>query len=577
MKNNAVLDSHFQSYISIINDVFKELHQLTLDIRNKELAQTVDDIRTRLNEPFLFVIVGEVKVGKSSFVNALLETQSEVCKVAPDPCTDTIQQIVYGVQEKTITINEYLKKIMLPVDILKKVAIVDTPGTNAVLAHHQEITERFIPVSDLIIFVFEAKNPYRQSAWKFFEYIKKWQKKIIFVLQQSDLMEEDDLEVNVKGVIDYAKQRGIDEPRIFCVSAKNELKGLTEESGFAPVREFIKNTVTGGNNIRLKIQSLLDTSKKIRHSISEGIEERHEQLEHDAVFRRKVDTLLDNAEAKSGDQVDELVEEMLREYDKHTTDIRDEFEEGLGVFTLLKKSIFSLFNEKQSLKEWMNGITDKVDNKLKPALEQRLKDGIVNLADGIRQMSEIIDVEIRKNKSGIRSNNQVFSDIANKRQEKLEKLQQHIHEFSDETEEFLNTDMLKKSSSIVPDIATGSGIAAIALILGSVVHGVAFDITGGVVSAVALSVTGIWTAFKRKRIIREFRDEIAKGRQKLEEEVREKLKAYIKEIRIKIDNNFLEFDTFINEEKRNLDELAEKNQAIEGKFSSLIKDLELEG
>ncbi|MBK7009342.1 MAG: dynamin family protein [Saprospiraceae bacterium] len=34
-----------------------------------------------------------------------------------------------------------------------------TPGTNTIVAHHQEITEKFIPYSDLIVFVFEAKNP----------------------------------------------------------------------------------------------------------------------------------------------------------------------------------------------------------------------------------------------------------------------------------------------------------------------------------------------------------------------------------------------------------------------------------
>ena len=86
---------------------------MTVNLHNDKLAVTVDDIRSRLNEPFLFVIVGEVKVGKSSFVNALLQTDKEVCKVAPDPCTDTIQQIVYSETEAIIPINDYFKKITL--------------------------------------------------------------------------------------------------------------------------------------------------------------------------------------------------------------------------------------------------------------------------------------------------------------------------------------------------------------------------------------------------------------------------------------------------------------------------------
>ena len=174
---SRILNQKLQQYRFQMVEVVKDLHQMAIDINNASLSEMVSDLRNRIHEPFMFVIVGEVKVGKSSFVNALLETDKEVTKVAPDPCTDTIQQILYGEVEQTVVINPYLKKIFYPVEILKEIAIVDTPGTNTIIEHHQEITERFIPGSDLIVFVFEAKNPYRQSAWEFFDYIHKdWQK-----------------------------------------------------------------------------------------------------------------------------------------------------------------------------------------------------------------------------------------------------------------------------------------------------------------------------------------------------------------------------------------------------------------
>ena len=256
MRPHHLLDTQFEQYTTLIDDCFKELHALTIDVGNQPLAATVNEIRSRLGEPFLFVIVGEVKVGKSSFINALLETNEEVCKVAPDPCTDIIQQIVYSDQPGELTINPYLKKIMLPISILRKIAIVDTPGTNTIVEHHTEITERFIPISDLVIFVFEAKNPYRQSAWDFFNFISvEWQKKVIFVLQQADVMEPADLETNRLGLIAQAEKRGVANPQVFCVSAKRELQGQHEASGFEPMRDFIRHTVTGGNNLRLKLQS----------------------------------------------------------------------------------------------------------------------------------------------------------------------------------------------------------------------------------------------------------------------------------------------------------------------------------
>jgi predicted GTPase len=175
----GIIDQQLQNQRNQINLIVGELHELTKVIGHHELQQTIQDLKERINEPFMFVIVGEVKAGKSSFINALLDTDKEICKVAPSPMTDTIQQIVYGDEESITILSPYLKRITQPVDILKEIAIVDTPGTNTIVAHHQEITEQFIPASDLIIFVFESKNPYRQSAWDFFNYIHAdWRKKI---------------------------------------------------------------------------------------------------------------------------------------------------------------------------------------------------------------------------------------------------------------------------------------------------------------------------------------------------------------------------------------------------------------
>jgi len=174
---HAIFDSKVKDFKSDVSSVIQSLFSLTTKVKNETLVTTVRDILERINDPFMFVIVGEVKSGKSSFVNALLATGEEVCKVAPDPCTDTIQQIVYGESAEETMISPYLKQIKQPVEILKQIAIVDTPGTNTISEHHQEITERFIPSSDLIVFVFEAKNPYRQSAWDFL-YLLKWLKKV---------------------------------------------------------------------------------------------------------------------------------------------------------------------------------------------------------------------------------------------------------------------------------------------------------------------------------------------------------------------------------------------------------------
>ncbi|MBK8626395.1 MAG: dynamin family protein, partial [Saprospiraceae bacterium] len=315
-----------QSTHQILNDNITKLAisvdkliDITKEIGHEKLELTLGELRNQLEAPFTFVIVGEVKAGKSSFINALLDTDKEICKVAPMPMTDTIQQIVYGETEWVETINPYLKKIHQPVEILKEIAIVDTPGTNTIVAHHQEITERFIPYSDLIVFVFEAKNPYRQSSWEFFDYINaEWHRKIIFVLQQKDLLPETDLKINFDGVVAHAKQKGIEDPKVFAVSAKLEMADFHDISGFNDIRAYIQNNITGGKAPELKFQNNVNTLLTISAKLDESMENRIKQYEVDVKFRTEIRELIDTQHLKTSKQIEVLANNLLDSYDNIT-------------------------------------------------------------------------------------------------------------------------------------------------------------------------------------------------------------------------------------------------------------------
>ena len=147
--NSFVVDEKLARYQSDLDNLLSHLEGFATEINNQQLQVTIRNLRDNINEPFLFVVVGEVKAGKSSFVNALL--QADICKTAADPCTDVIQQIVYSEEQFQKTIDPYLRKIGLPNDILKTLSVVDTPGTNTIVDHHQEITQEFIPNSDFCL------------------------------------------------------------------------------------------------------------------------------------------------------------------------------------------------------------------------------------------------------------------------------------------------------------------------------------------------------------------------------------------------------------------------------------------
>lgn len=575
-----ILNEHLRHLRSQIDEIVKDLHGLTIDIGHNELAQTVSDLRNRINEPFMFVIVGEVKAGKSSFVNALLSTGKEVCKVAPQPMTDTIQQVVWGEKEEVIVLNPYLKKITQPVEILKEIAIVDTPGTNTIVEHHQEITERFIPASDLIVFVFEAKNPYRQSAWDFFDFIKtEWRRKVIFILQQKDLMNEADLQVNINGVREQAIKKGITEPQVFAVSALLEQEAfkmpppdldlLTEEkakkldSGFFPLRKFITENITGGQAPILKLQNNIETSRNLNERIAKGVADRRKQWEADTAFRKNVSETLEKQGGKSLRQVEMLVENLVAGYDRITRQKEEELSRGLSFFSLLKRSITGIFSKKQSPQEWLESLAAELDRDLQLELQSKLNDNVADLADSIQQMAKMIDQQIHNSTTILKNNHEIFSDIAERRANVMSDLQETFTKFLNRPENFTADELFPDKQPGTGSMAIGGGIAAIGIIFAALTKVAVFDITGGVLTTVGILFAGFTSTTKRKKILDGFRTEIAKGRTAMETDLSEKLKTYVTGIKEKIDANFEGFDEMIAKEEGQIQKLEAEQLGIE--------------
>jgi len=526
-----------------------KLIEVTHEIGHDKLLITLEELRSKLDAPFTFVIVGEVKSGKSSFINALLDTDKEICKVAPMPMTDTIQQIVYGPEERTEVINPYLKKIYQPVEILKEIAIVDTPGTNTIVEHHQEITEKFIPYSDLIVFVFEAKNPYRQSSWEFFDYINaEWHRKIIFVLQQKDLLPESDLKINFEGVIEHAKKKGLHDPKVFSVSAKLEIEHYKDISGFKEIRLYIDQNITGGKAPELKFNNNITTLLTISEKLDNSLKPRIRQYEVDIKFRAEIRELIDTQHQKTEKQIHVLTDNLLDSYDNITRQKMGDLQDGLSFISVVKRSFSSIFGKESSLKEWLNTQAKDFELKLNTSLRDKLQNGIIDVAENIQIMGKLVDNKLRYSETILKNNDEIFADIAERRINVLRDLQQSFSHFMNTAENFYDEGMISESSKMTPNLAAGGGVAIVGVILAAVAQGAVFDITGGVLTAVGVLFAGVTLGLNRSKVISKFEEEIVKGRIKMKEEVSEKLTDYTARIKHKIEANFFEFDQLLDKE-----------------------------
>lgn len=566
---NHINDALHQKISKLAISVGK-LIDVTKEVGHDKLEITLGELRNQLEAPFTFVIVGEVKAGKSSFINALLDTDREICKVAPSPMTDTIQQIVYGTEEKVEIINPYLKKIFQPVEILKEIAIVDTPGTNTIVEHHQEITEKFIPYSDLIVFVFEAKNPYRQSSWEFFDYINaEWHRKIIFVLQQKDLLPEADLRINYNGVVEHAIKKGIENPNVFAVSAKLEQEDYHDISGFKEIRKYIRDNITGGKAPELKFQNNINTLLTISLKLDESMKTRIKQYELDVKFRSEIRELIDTQHIKTEKQITVLAENLLDSYDNITRQKLSDLEDGLSFMSVVKRSFSSIFGKESSLKEWLSTQAKDFELKLNTSLRDKLQNGIIDVAENIQTMGKLVDNKLRYSETILKNNDEIFADIAERRINVLKDLQQSFNQFINKAENFYDEGMVSESSKMTPNLAAGGGVAIVGVILAAVAQGAVFDITGGVLTAVGVLFAGVTLGLNRSKVINKFEEEIVKGRGKMKDEVTEKLSDYTSRIKHKIEANFFEFDQMLDKEGLTIQRVNKVQGEIRAELDSM--------
>ena len=248
-----------------------------------DTLQTLGHLQAGLREPFLFVVVGEVKAGKSSLLNALFG--QEFCRVDVLPATDKVHVFRYGETAREVPLHAELVERYQPVPFLRDFHIVDTPGTNTVVSQHQRITEGFVPLADLILFVFSVVNPWGASAWQFFEHLqRKWLKKVVVVVQQADLREGHEVGAVVQHLRQTATARLGQAFPIFAVSAKKAFLSKTTgvdkarlwaESQFGPLEDYINEIVGGGEARREKLRSTGRTARVILDDLAAGTRRQH--------------------------------------------------------------------------------------------------------------------------------------------------------------------------------------------------------------------------------------------------------------------------------------------------------------
>ena len=91
-----------------------------------------------------------------------------------------------------------MRIVTAPVELLRDVHVVDTPGTNAIIREHERITADFVPRSDLVLFVTSADRPFTETERAFLEQVRGWGKKVVIVINKIDILEDEQQVADVR-------------------------------------------------------------------------------------------------------------------------------------------------------------------------------------------------------------------------------------------------------------------------------------------------------------------------------------------------------------------------------------------
>src|SRR5687768_13471582 len=265
---DTVVDANVQALLRREQRLLVELRE-TLEREQVDERRRVDDLLATLEDLFTIVVVGEFNAGKSSLINALFGVKLRV--EGPIPVDDVISILRYGAEASQRKLSDFVIEQFYPIDFLRNITLVDTPGTNSIVQRHQEITEDYIPRADLILFVTSIDRPLSESERKFLEYIREWGKKVVFVLNKIDTKSESEiaqvlayLTTNVRAIFGF-------DPTVFPVAAKLALESKLgnatprdwTRSRFEALEDYIFQVLSEKERIRIKLSSPLETIQSL--------------------------------------------------------------------------------------------------------------------------------------------------------------------------------------------------------------------------------------------------------------------------------------------------------------------------
>jgi small GTP-binding protein len=535
-----------------------------------EQQQALDRSIAQLDELFLLVVVGEFNAGKSAFINAVIG--QPVLKEGVTPTTALITVLEYGETPEQIMRHANLLVVHAPVEILRQIRIVDTPGTNAIIREHEAMTAEFVPRSDLVFFVTSADRPFTETERQFMEQIRSWGKKIVIVVNKSDILEGAVQMNEIRSFVSENARRLLGfEPEIFFVSAKQALRAkqgdpsLWASSGFEPLERYVSTTLNAEGRTQLKLLNPLGVAAAIAERQLASVRDRRTLLQDDFSTLQQVE-----------DQLGLYQRDMERDFELRIADVEN-------VLLELERRGHRFFDDTMRIGRVMDLLNR---SRMQEAFERQV---VADAPQQIeRKVSELIDWLIE---ADLRHWQGVTAHLSKRRQQYAGQLvdnpdterfhfdrRRMIDSVGREAQQVIDGYDRQKEASELADgarnaVATAAAVGAGALGLGAIVTvaatTAAADVTGLVMASVVAAIGFFVIPAKRTKGKEEMRRKIGEVRERLGEALRGQFKKEIAGSGERIRNSVAPYSRFVRAEGEKLEAIERELAAVAVEIASI--------
>jgi small GTP-binding protein len=499
----------------------------------------------QLDELFLLVVVGEFNAGKSAFINAL--TGERRMEEGVTPTTAQVTPVRFD-----------------------DINIVDTPGTNAVIREHEEITSRFVPRADLVLFVTSADRPFTETERAFLERIRDWGKKVVVVINKVDILpgERELAEVRTY-VADNARRLLGVTPEIFAVSAraafraKNGEPQLWTASGFEALERYIRTSLDAAARMRLKLLNPLGVGATLIDRYAAATKERQATLQADVTALEEVEAQLSMFEADMAREFEgrmASVDNVLLEMERRGHDFFDDTMRIGRVMDLLNRSRMQEGFERQVVADAPQLIDKRVNELIDWLVDQDFRQWqriTRHLAERRREFKDRVTLD---------DESRPFHEERRRMVETVGRAAQNVVDTYDR----------RREASLLADgarnaVATAAAATGGAIGLGTLVtvaaSTAAADVTGILLASVIAALGFFIIPARRNRAKAQMREKIADVRARLSTALRVQFQEEIGRSTARMRDSIAPYSRFVRSEGERLRETATK-------LSTLRTDLE---